>query len=124
MSPLSLVVIRILCTLAVIQPDFQQPKEPRKLTQPLCFPLFVGVVGIHYDHVYKDSKSPASGTFIEKIKLTSISIPKAGHAHLLSVESVYYSVWGSLFSKSQRTLAEECRVGVKCQIFPLLIQIT
>lgn len=59
--------------------------------------------------------------FIEKIRLTSISIPKAGHAHLLSIGSVYYSMWGSLFSKSQRTLAEECRVGVKYQIFPLLI---
>lgn len=93
---------------------------------------FVGVVEIHYDHVHNDKPTPASGVFhlIEKTRTTFISPYKTRHVHLLmcgpDVTHCGEGVPGKResVSRSQRTLAEECRVGGKCQVFPLLMQIT
>lgn len=92
----------------------------------------LGLWKIHYDHVHNDKPTPASGVFhlIEKTRITFISPYTTRHVHLLmcgpDVTHCGEGVSGKResVSRSQRTLAEECRVGGKCQVFPLLMQIT
>lgn len=93
---------------------------------------FVGVVEIHYDRVYNDKPTTALGVFhlIEKTTTTFISPYKTRYVQLLmcgpDVTHCGEGVPGKResVSRSQRTLAEECRVAGKCQVFLLLLQLT